>query len=1095
MNPDTCHCCEPPAGGTPLAVYNRPGLSAVVYRVGTFANFRQAMFQAISRAPELRGLSTRQSDDYAITIFELWAAVADILTFYQERIANETFLRTARLRASVLHLARMIGYELGPGSAATAYVSFTAEKGMQVRVPVGLRVQSVPEQDEKPQKYETLEAVTVRDWLNGAPLFPAPAGANPLGKGSTSAYLAAGDDGLLAAAALPAGTRLLVFDPVAKPPVEELTVQGVEIAHEHLRLRWSEPVRGAGWGLTSRVYPLARSYRLFGYNAPGSYPVAEIDPTTQRVTTWKMQAIGTGAPGTDNFAVAGGNYLYLDGRYDDLKAGTPLLLADGAAQQKLLVVTAVDQEEDKLGPLADTVTRLRVAPSFGTIQDRRQVVLHELKDPAVAFWGYDYPDHISATTLFIPGRRIDATTIEVDRPVEKNAYQAGYTVSLPEIEAGRRAILRNERQEPLVVAIGRAGIVSAEVVVEAVSQDPETASRLALDGKSAQSLSGLCSAALSSSISLSRSAAALKVTIGTVGPRRISTTVIGSFSPGQAAAGLQSLLRAADPDPRFARAVVLALDQRLIVFPGVANEAVRFEKTDDDGTTVVELGLDASRARSLTALASGELDPVPSYTKNPPRVAVRIGPVGPREIDLNPAAATLAAIAADLESKLNAADPAPGFQYARTAAVEKRLLIVPGPVGATQRDFLRVDLQVDGTLEMDRRSAVLLGNVALASHGETVAGEVLGDADPTLPFQSFQLQKSPVTYVPSGTEAGARSTLQVLVNGVLWGEVGSLYGQDPTAAVYTTRIDDQAVMTVRFGDGVTGARPPKGRANVTASYRKGLGLAGRVKANALRTLLDRPKGLRAASNPRDADGGADPETLEGARRNAPATVRTFGRAVSLLDFEYLALSRSEIAKAGVTWVWSGASRAAHLTVAGQQGATFSPEALARIYAGLSAQRDPNRRLLLANYAAVPILVTAVLQVSPTYVASRVAESARAALAAALSFEALEFGQSVHLSDVYAVLQGVPGVVSVDIDRLLFKQPAAVSNADFEAFLDERGVLRLADGSPAPVQSHLRIFPARPNGATGDPPVLPGELARVESPTQDLTLKTTGGLAG
>ncbi len=95
MKPDTCHCCKPPTGGTPVAIDNRPGLSAVAYRVGTFATFRQAMFQAIPRSAELRDLRTRHSDDYAITILELWAAIGDILTFYQERTANEAFLRTA----------------------------------------------------------------------------------------------------------------------------------------------------------------------------------------------------------------------------------------------------------------------------------------------------------------------------------------------------------------------------------------------------------------------------------------------------------------------------------------------------------------------------------------------------------------------------------------------------------------------------------------------------------------------------------------------------------------------------------------------------------------------------------------------------------------------------------------------------------------------------------------------------------------------------------------------------------------------------------------------------------------------------------------
>ena len=51
-------------------------------------------------------------------VLDAWAVVGDVLTFYQERIANEGFLRTATERLSVLTLARAIGYELKPGVSA-----------------------------------------------------------------------------------------------------------------------------------------------------------------------------------------------------------------------------------------------------------------------------------------------------------------------------------------------------------------------------------------------------------------------------------------------------------------------------------------------------------------------------------------------------------------------------------------------------------------------------------------------------------------------------------------------------------------------------------------------------------------------------------------------------------------------------------------------------------------------------------------------------------------------------------------------------------------------------------------------------------------
>ena len=50
-----------------------------------------------------------------------------MLTFYQERIANEGYLRTAAERRSVLELARAIGYELNPGVAAGTFLAFSVE--------------------------------------------------------------------------------------------------------------------------------------------------------------------------------------------------------------------------------------------------------------------------------------------------------------------------------------------------------------------------------------------------------------------------------------------------------------------------------------------------------------------------------------------------------------------------------------------------------------------------------------------------------------------------------------------------------------------------------------------------------------------------------------------------------------------------------------------------------------------------------------------------------------------------------------------------------------------------------------------------------
>src|ERR1051325_5291328 len=114
-HPNDCGCCAGLTSETPTAVTNRPGLAAVSYRVGTHSTFKASMLAALS------------DDDFTIALLDGAATMADVLTFYQERLANESYLRTATERRSVLELARLIGYEPSTGVAASTHLAFTLE--------------------------------------------------------------------------------------------------------------------------------------------------------------------------------------------------------------------------------------------------------------------------------------------------------------------------------------------------------------------------------------------------------------------------------------------------------------------------------------------------------------------------------------------------------------------------------------------------------------------------------------------------------------------------------------------------------------------------------------------------------------------------------------------------------------------------------------------------------------------------------------------------------------------------------------------------------------------------------------------------------
>ena len=169
-----CGCCEAAETVTPRPMAQRPGLSQLRYRAGDHAAFLESMLARLSdsRYPALRGLTTRSPGDPAIALLDAWALVADVLTFYDERIANEGYLRTATERRSVVELARLVGYAPRPGVAASIFLAYTIDptfKGEAI-IRAGSRSQSVPGPGELPQTFETAAVLKARaSWNNLQP--------------------------------------------------------------------------------------------------------------------------------------------------------------------------------------------------------------------------------------------------------------------------------------------------------------------------------------------------------------------------------------------------------------------------------------------------------------------------------------------------------------------------------------------------------------------------------------------------------------------------------------------------------------------------------------------------------------------------------------------------------------------------------------------------------------------------------------------------------------------------------------------------------------------------------------------------------------
>jgi hypothetical protein len=875
-----CGCCAGTDRETPQRIKNVAGQTAIGYRVGNWARFKQSLLAGLSTSgtPALAGLTSRADDDFTIALCDALAMSLDVLTFYQERIANEHYLRTATERRSIVEMARLIGYQPAPGVAASTYLAFTLHETpgdlsltpAPIHIPVGTRVQSIPGQDEKPQSFETVDdieahvawnAIRPKQTRRWQPEHP-----------DTDLFL----DGL--DPRLKPGDAILIVD--ANWPAEKRwdvrVLAAVEEDRDNQRthISWDDPLESVVpqnklASETVQVFALRTRAALFGHNAP--------DPRLINPTGTKLAEL------TDISSVPPGwwkdyklnHTIDLDHAYPGVTVGGWLALVSN---------------EDGFGtPTLPGHTELYRA---GEVRE------------------------VSRTDFGMSGK---ITRVTPDGDANLSPFGLRQTLVLTESEELTPAA------RPL--------------------PQPVYGDRIALNG------------------------------------------LVEGLRPGQALAAS-------------------GLRQRIEIVSGDSNLAVATDTGDialSEGESLLMLGAPAQidggvqvyLAPHEFALRLGDRTARLSLTvqtRNGVRGTLRAH--GP-DIRLGPAADTDVAVSeiAVIQTATDAAGSEPDHTVVRLAA---------GLENAYRRDSMRIN-----------------ANVAAATHGETVA-EILGSGAAGQSDQQFPLKQSPVTYISADTPTGRSSTLRVRVNELRWTEVLTLCGHKKDERVYTVHLADDDSSTVRFGDGVTGAQPPSGQTNVRAAYRKGLGVAGNVRAATLTTLLNRPLGVDAATNPVAAIGGEDPEPVGRARDNAPLTVRTLDRAVSVDDYADYARAFAGIDKAHALWVPAGPARGVFITVAGIAGASVG--LAANQTGGLLAKSlhnygDPRIPIQVQNFRPSTFRTYLTVKVRDDYGRESVLAAVEAALRERFSFDQRDFGQDVTLDEVAATAQGVDGVQAAQVVHL------------------------------------------------------------------------------
>lgn len=187
--------------------------------------------------------------------------------------------------------------------------------------------------------------------------------------------------------------------------------------------------------------------------------------------------------------------------------------------------------------------------------------------------------------------------------------------------------------------------------------------------------------------------------------------------------------------------------------------------------------------------------------------------------------------------------------------------------------------------------AVALGGTVAAHHGEAVGEELLGRSDGS-PGQSFSLRRRPVLPRRRGEHVVVGTGDEATV----WTETSDGFASSTSEDRHVAWSDADGEISfgprIRHPDGHVrqhGAVPPPDAPVRVTRYRWGGGAHGNVGAGTLSVLKSSIPYIASVVNLDPARGGVDPESIDNAKRRGPLSLLTGQRAVTVRDYERLAL--------------------------------------------------------------------------------------------------------------------------------------------------------------------------------------------------------------
>ena len=395
------------------------------------------------------------------------------------------------------------------------------------------------------------------------------------------------------------------------------------------------------------------------------------------------------------------------------------------------------------------------------------------------------------------------------------------------------------------------------------------------------------------------------------------------------------------------------------------------------------------------------------------------------------------------------------------------------------RDALSFPLCISARVGDDvaRNVTVVRGNIVLADHGITTE-EIITPGEPvtdvnfglTLSRGPLTMEAAPgVTYDTSlapvepprkdltGDARSAKPAVRLAISfpteDESWTPVDDLLESSGFDRNFVAEINNFGQCQARFGDDEYG-KSALGAIKFKAGYRIGNGTIGNLGAEALAHLaLPSAAPIKTVRNPLPAVGGVDPESIAEVRQWAPQAFRVEQfRAVTESDYAVIAKKLPQVQSAVASFRWTGSWYTVFVGVQPSSttdlirktnGITLLSDTLSEtVFQFLTTYRQTGYDLEIRPPQFLPIEINLTVCTAPDFFRGDVEQAVLDRLSSRILADGARgffypgnwvFGQSLYLSQIYAAVQAVQGVDSLEIT--LFREFGRPDNGELS-----RGVM-------------------------------------------------------